>query len=285
MEFLVISGMSGAGKTEAVRYMEDMGYYCMDNVPPVLLPQIAELCSHSEKNIEKVAVVVDIRGIGFFENLFFGLESLARMAIDVKVLFLEASDAILISRYKEHRRPHPLSPEGMISEGISVERKMLENIKQNSDYIIDTSTMSKNELKSELKRIFGEGEDINNLTIAISSFGFKHGILTDADLVFDVRFITNPYYIEELRPLTGKDEKVKDFVLNNQVTKEFFGKVVPLIKFLIPHYVKEGKTQLIVGIGCTGGKHRSVAIAERLKEVLEDFGERVTIAHRDVDRK
>ncbi|NLM05997.1 MAG: RNase adapter RapZ [Tissierellia bacterium] len=282
MEFLIISGMSGAGKSEAIKVLEDIGYFCMDNVPPMLLPQIVDLLAHQERPIEKVAVVVDIRGRGFFKNFFLSLENLRNKGINVKILFLEATDRVLVSRYKELRRPHPLTPNGMISEGIDHEREMLEDIKKNADYIIDTSTMSNTQLKSELRKLFYEGEEIGNITIVISSFGFKHGILDDADLVFDVRFIPNPYYIDELRPLTGKDEPVSKYVLENPITIEFLDKLRSMLKFLIPHYEEEGKTQLIIGIGCTGGQHRSVAIAIKLKEVLENAGERVTIEHRDV---
>lgn len=284
MDFLIISGMSGAGKSEAVKAIEDMGYYCMDNVPSVLLPQIADLCARSERHIEKVAVVVDIRGLGFFDDLFNTMDSLKSQGIMVRVIFMEASDKVLLRRYKELRRPHPLTPGGLISDGIEKERELLAEIRSRSDDVIDTSSLTKGDLRNELMRIL-KGEQLSKLTISICSFGFKHGILSDADLVFDVRFIPNPFYIPELKPLTGETKEVQSYVLENSTTKEFIQKTISLLEFLIPHYTKEGKTQLIVGIGCTGGQHRSVAIATKLKQLLESVGERVTLSHRDLSMR
>lgn len=281
MDLLIISGMSGAGKSEAVKAIEDMGYYCMDNVPSVLLPQIADLCSRSERKIEKVAVVVDIRGIGFFDKLFMTIESLKSQGINVRILFMEASDKVLLRRYKELRRPHPLNLGGLISDGIAQERLLLEEIRSRSDDVIDTSSLTKGELRNELLGILTGGE-LSKLTISVCSFGFKHGILSDADLIFDVRFTPNPFYIPELKSLTGESNAVQNYVLKNPITIEFVEKTLDLLKFLIPHYTNEGKTQLIVGIGCTGGQHRSVAIAAKLKELLESIGERVTLEHRDM---
>ena len=281
MEFVIITGMSGAGKSQAMKAMEDMGYYCMDNLPPALLPKFAELCYQSKRTIDKVAVVVDIRGGIFFEDLFKGLEDLEEKSIKYRILFLDAEDSVLIKRYKELRRPHPLNPNGRIIEGIGQERVLLEEVKNKADYIIDTSKLTIGMLKEEISKIFVEGKELRRLTISVVSFGFKHGILLDADLVFDVRFIPNPYYIPELRDLTGEDTNVKDYVFAWEQTKTFVKKLLDMLEFLIPYYIKEGKTQLIIGIGCTGGKHRSVAIANKIEDKLKEKGHRAIVNHRD----
>lgn len=273
--------MSGAGKSQAMKAMEDIGYYCMDNLPPTLLPKFAELCYQSKGTIDKVAVVVDIRGGIFFEDLFNSLEELKEKDIKYRILFLDAEDPVLIKRYKELRRPHPLNPNGRIIEGIVEERVLLEDVKNKADYIIDTSKLTIGMLKEEISKIFVEGKELRKLTISVVSFGFKHGILLDADLVFDVRFIPNPYYIPELRDLTGEDEDVKDYVFAWEHTKTFVGKLLDMLEFLIPYYIKEGKTQLIIGIGCTGGRHRSVAIANKIEKKLKEMGHRAIVNHRD----
>ena len=283
MEFLVITGMSGAGKSQAMKVMEDMNYYCMDNLPPALLTKFAELCYESKRDIEKVAVVVDIRSGEFFDSLFNGLDELEKMGISYKILFLDAADNTLIKRYKELRRPHPLNPDGSIIEGINEERNLLYEVKKRADYKIDTSKLSLGMLKEEMRRIFIEGEKNRNLSISISSFGFKHGTLLDGDLVFDVRFIPNPYYILELREFTGEDDKVKDYVFEWPETNIFISKIIDMLEFLIPYYIREGKTQLILGIGCTGGVHRSVAITNRIGAILKSHGHRATISHRDLN--
>lgn len=281
MEFVIITGMSGAGKSQAMKAMEDIGYYCMDNLPPALLPKFAELCYQSKRTIDKVAVVVDIRGGIFFEDLFKGLEDLEEKSIKYRILFLDAEDSVLIKRYKELRRPHPLNPNGRIIEGIGQERVLLEEVKNKADYIIDTSKLTIGMLKEEISKIFVEGKELRRLTISVVSFGFKHGILLDADLVFDVRFIPNPYYIPELRDLTGEDTNVKDYVFAWEQTRTFVKKLLDMLEFLIPYYIKEGKTQLIIGIGCTGGKHRSVAIASKIEDKLKEKGHRAIVNHRD----
>jgi UPF0042 nucleotide-binding protein len=281
MEFVIITGMSGAGKSQAMKAMEDIGYYCMDNLPPALLPKFAELCYQSKRTIDKVAVVVDIRGGIFFEDLFKGLEDLEEKSIKYRILFLDAEDSVLIKRYKELRRPHPLNPNGRIIEGIGQERVLLEEVKNKADYKIDTSKLTIGMLKEEISKIFVEGKELRRLTISVVSFGFKHGILLDADLVFDVRFIPNPYYIPELRDLTGEDTNVKDYVFAWEQTKTFVKKLLDMLEFLIPYYIKEGKTQLIIGIGCTGGKHRSVAIANKIEDKLKEKGHRAIVNHRD----
>lgn len=281
MEFLVITGMSGAGKSQAMNVLEDMGYYCMDNLPPALLTNFAELCIESKEEIHKVAVVVDIRSGEFFDHLFKGLQGLNDMGITHKILFLDAKDEVLIKRYKELRRPHPLNPEGSIIEGIKEEKKLLYDIKLRADHIIDTSSSTLGMLKEEISSILLKGEEKRSISISIISFGFKHGTLLDGDLVFDVRFIPNPYYIPELKEYHGGDEPVKDYVLKWPQTDMFISKTIDMLEFLIPHYTVEGKTQLIVGIGCTGGRHRSVAIANRIGEILKENNHRVSVDHRD----
>ncbi|MEW8973620.1 MAG: RNase adapter RapZ [Tissierellaceae bacterium] len=282
MEFLVITGMSGAGKSQAMKVMEDMGYYCMDNLPPALLPNFAELCYESKKPIEKVAVVVDIRGGEFFHSLFKSLEDLTDKGIGYKILFLDALDNTLIKRYKELRRPHPLKPEGSIIDGIREERKLLEEIKDRAYYIIDTSKLTIGMLKEELYNIFLEGGEKRKLSILVTSFGFKNGMLMDGDLIFDVRFLPNPYYIPELKEISGQNEQVKNYVFKWPQTNIFVSKVVEMLEFLIPFYIDEGKTQLVVGIGCTGGFHRSVAIANKIGSILKSNGHRALISHRDL---
>ena len=281
MEFLLITGMSGAGKSQAMKVMEDMNYYCMDNLPPALLAKFAELCYKSRKDIDKVAVVVDIRSGEFFEHLFKGLQELNDGGMTHKILFLDAADNVLVKRYKELRRPHPLNPEVSIIEGIKKERELLENVKGRADYIIDTSNLTLSMLKEEMSNIFLEGKGSRNISLSVISFGFKHGTLLDGDLIFDVRFIPNPFYIQELREYTGEDENVRDYVFKWPQTNIFISKVIDMLEFLIPHYTREGKTQLIVGIGCTGGVHRSVAIANEIADILETNGHRVAVSHRD----
>lgn len=281
MELLVITGMSGAGKSKAMNVLEDMGYYCMDNLPPALLTNFAELCLESKEEIDKVAVVVDIRSGEFFDHLFKGLQGLNDMGINHRILFLNAKPEILVKRFKELRRPHPLNPEGSIIEGIEEERKLLYDIKRRADHIIDTSNLTLGMLKEEISQIILQGEDPRAISVSIISFGFKNGTLLDGDLIFDVRFIPNPYYIPELKEYNGADESVKDYVLKWPQTKIFIDKTVDMLEFLIPHYTVEGKTQLIVGIGCTGGRHRSVAISNEIGSILRKDGYRVSVEHRD----
>lgn len=281
MDFLVITGMSGAGKSQAMNVLEDRGYYCMDNLPPALLTNFASLCLESEEEIDKVAVVVDIRSGEFFDHLFKGLQGLNDMGIYHKILFLDADEDILVKRFKELRRPHPLNPEGSIIEGIGEEKKLLYDIKRRADHIIDTSNLTLGMLKEKINRILSKGEKERSISISIISFGFKNGTLLDGDLVFDVRFIPNPYYIPELKEFNGTDQAVKDYVLKWPQTKIFISKSVDMLEFLIPHYTVEGKTQLIVGIGCTGGRHRSIAIAEEIGRILREDGQRVSVEHRD----
>ena len=261
MQAIIITGMSGAGKTLALNHFEDMGYYCMENLPPQFIVNFIELINNSKKTIEKLAILIDVRA-RFFEELYETVQNLKKMDCQVKILFLDAMDKVIINRYKELRRPHPIESTSL-SLSIDKERKMLNNIKDCSDVIIDTSRLSTSEFKNKLNKIFFNGNK-KGLNINIESFGFKNGILLEADLVFDVRFIENPYYIEELKELNGTDEKIKNFIFSFEDSNIFVEKVINLLEFLIPKYIKEGKSMLTIGIGCTGGKHRSVCIAQKL---------------------
>jgi len=284
MRFVIITGLSGAGKSQAVRCMEDLGFYCIDNMPPALIPKFAEICFQSQGKIEKVALVIDIRGGDLFNELFNELETLEKTRYSYEILFLEASDEVLIKRYKESRRKHPLSPEGRIIEAIKAERDMLEQVRNRADHIIDTSNLLPQQLKEQLISIFVEGKKYEGIIINIVSFGFKYGIPLDSDLVFDVRFLPNPYYISSLKEHTGKEKEVSEYVLKWPQTKIFVEKLHDMIEFLIPHYIEEGKSQLVISIGCTGGKHRSVTVAETLYNLLSETNHRVLIDHRDIDK-
>ena len=284
MRMVIITGLSGAGKSQVVRCLEDMGYYCIDNLPPSLLPKFAELCVQSEGKISKVGLVIDIRGGRFFDSLFESLESLDKQGIYYEILFLEAVDDILIRRFKESRRRHPLSPLGRVSEGIALERQRLEELRGRANKIIDTSNLKVNELKDQINDLFGSTSSGSKLTLSVTSFGYKFGLPMDADLVMDVRFLPNPYYIEEMRELTGLDDSVKQFVLNQDITRKFSEQFIQLLKFLIPNYIKEGKTHLSISIGCTGGQHRSVALATEIGMALLEMGYQVLIKHRDLSK-
>ncbi len=282
MEFLIITGMSGAGKSQAVKALEDINYYCMDNVPPSLLPEFASLCRESKKTIDKVAIVVDIRGGIFFNDLFKSLDFLESEGFKHKILFLDATDEVLTKRFKELRRPHPLTPDGRVLDGIETERLKLKEVKSRADHIIDTSNLTTAMLKEEIHKIFLEGKEHKKIAISIISFGFKLGIPLDCDLVFDVRFLPNPHYIEDLKDQTGNDIEVQNYVMKFPESNVFFEKLTDMIDFLIPHYIKEGKSQLVIGVGCTGGKHRSVTIANLLGEYIEKDNYRTIVTHRDI---
>ena len=284
MEFVIITGMSGAGKSQAIKILEDINYYCMDNMPPALLPNFAELCNSSSKDVNKVAVVADIRGGIFFKDLFNSLEELKNMGIKYQILFLDASDNELVKRYKEQRRPHPLSVTGTIIDGIYEERISLKEVKKKSDYIIETTSMKIGRLKEEILNIFLKGNISHNINITVMSFGYKYGLPQDSDLVFDVRFLPNPFYVEELKSFTGNDKNVQDYVMGFETTKTFIEKLKNLLVFLLPHYVKEGKSNLVISIGCTGGKHRSVTISNYIASILSSGKYRVIVNHRDVEK-
>ena len=279
MEAVIITGMSGAGKTLALNHFEDMGYYCMENLPPKFIVDFVELINNSTKSIEKLAIVIDVRA-RFFEDLSETIQNLKKMDCELKVLFLDASNRTLINRYKELRRPHPVNPNGALSDSIELEREMLSEIKDNSDIIIETTRLSASSFKNKLNTLFFNGNK-KDLVINIESFGFKNGILVEADLVFDVRFLPNPYYIEELKELNGKDDEIQDYVMGFGDSKIFLNKVVDLLEFLIPKYKAEGKNMLTIGVGCTGGKHRSVCLAEKIYSELKKEHSNVNISHRD----
>ncbi|MDS0526231.1 RNase adapter RapZ [Clostridium sp. SHJSY1] len=281
MRFVIVTGLSGAGKTEATKSLEDIGYFCVDNLPPKLIPKLAEACSGG--NIEKAALVIDIRGGVFFDDLFESLMYLKKNNFEYEILFLDSSDEILVKRFKEARRSHPLSPEGRVVNGINAERKKLREVKDRADIIIDTSKYAIRDLRGKINEYFGDAKiPEKQLTITVLSFGFKYGIPVDSDLVFDVRFIPNPFYIPELKKYSGDDEPVKKYVLEQKETIGFVSKLEDMLRFLIPNYVKEGKRQLIISIGCTGGRHRSVAIANAVHELLFNDGFDAKIEHRDI---
>ncbi len=283
MRFVVVTGMSGGGKSTALRMLEDAGYYCVDNLPVLLIEKFVELIATPDGEVTKVALGLDVRADQAFEATTKILNQLKNDGYAFEILFMEANDKTLLKRYKETRRVHPLSPYGRIEDGIRKERTILRNIREKSDYVIDTSRLLTRELKEELDRIFVQNEGYNSLMVTVLSFGFKYGIPADADLIFDVRFLPNPFYIDELKHKTGNDKEVQDYVMSFPEAHVFIEKLTDLAGFLIPNYVKEGKYQLVIGIGCTGGKHRSVTLANRLYEHMRNKGEYgIKIAHRDV---
>lgn len=283
MRFIIVTGLSGAGKSEATKSLEDMGYFCVDNLPPTLITKFADVCLQSDGKINKVALVIDIRGGVFFNDLFQSLKELEKQQFKYEILFLDASDEVLVKRFKEKRRSHPLSGGGRVITGIELERNKLREVKDKSNIIIDTSKYKIGDLREEMTKYFGD-EKIpeKQMSITVLSFGFKYGIPVDSDLVFDVRFIPNPFYIPELKPFSGLDAPVRDYVLVQDETKEFLGKLTDMLEFLIPNYKKEGKRQLIIAIGCTGGRHRSVAIANEIYQNLHEKNYDVYIEHRDI---
>lgn len=281
---VVVTGLSGAGKSLALHCLEDMGFFCIDNLPPALIPKFAELCAHSENEIDKVALVVDIRGGGFFNTFFEVLADVDNMWLKCEILFLDASDETLVRRFKESRRRHPLSAHGEVLAGIQEERSRLQELRGKANKIIDTTDMAAQQLKEMVIDLFSDDEEDSGLQITVISFGYKYGIPLDSDLVFDVRFLPNPYYQEHLRLHTGNDAVVRDYVFSFDLTGQFIDKFFDLLKFLIPQYKKEGKTSLMIAIGCTGGMHRSVALVNSLAVLLNETSGRITVHHRDMGR-
>lgn len=281
LELIVITGLSGAGRTQAMQSLEDQGFFCVDNLPPTFLVKFAELCAQSQGKVSKAAIVCDLRGGAFFSSLSEALSNLEKEGFHLEILFLEASDETLIRRYKESRRRHPLSPQGRVLDGIQAERQQLEELRIRADNIIDTSNLSAHQLRRQVAELFCKAKGMDQMAVSVISFGFKYGIPLDADLVIDVRFLPNPYYIETLRPLTGEHDLVQEYVFGNVVTREFMVRFLGLLEYILPQYVKEGKTHLVIGIGCTGGQHRSVAIAERVGEFLKEQHYAFNIKHRD----
>ena len=285
MKFVIVTGMSWAGKSTALKMLEDMGYFCVDNLPIALLPKFAELAHAPGSDISQVAVGVDIRNGRSLDEMASVLENLKASGVAYQILYLEASDEVLVKRYKETRRAHPLAKQGRVEDGIRLEREKLLYLKENATYILDTSQLLTRELKKALEQILVEEKNFKNLMITVLSFGFKYGIPNDCDLVFDVRFLPNPYYVDGLKYKAGNDEEVQDFVMGYEISHIFLGKLVDMLNFLIPNYILEGKNQLVIGIGCTSGKHRSVTLANKLFEALSDRSEYgVRLEHRDVSR-
>lgn len=286
MKFVILTGMSGAGKSTAIKMMEDIGFYCVDNLPIPLLEKFVELSDLQQNaELQKVAVGIDIRNGQALEELKNVLARIKSTGASYEILFLDAEDSVLVKRYKETRRNHPLSGGGRVDKGIAEERKRLAFLKEGADYIIDTSRLLTRELKAELEKIFVQNQDYKNLFITILSFGFKYGIPADSDLVFDVRFLPNPYYVEGLRAKTGNDKEIQDYVFQFDEAHTFLDKLSDMLNFLIPNYIAEGKNQLVISIGCTGGKHRSVTLANALYQKLSgnrEYG--IKIEHRDIGK-
>jgi UPF0042 nucleotide-binding protein len=283
IRFVIITGFSGAGKSETIKCFEDLGYFCVDNLPPVLISKFAELCAQSGGRINRIALVSDIRGGSFFDDVLEALEKLEQNGFTYEIVFLEAREEILIRRFKESRRKHPLSNTGSISDGIKAERQKLEQIRGKASVIVDTSDLNARGLRDLINRNYENQPQQEKMLITVISFGFKKGLPLDADLVFDVRFLPNPFYVESLKELDGNCDEVANYVLKWPMTARFLSKLYDFIDFLTPQYVKEGKANLIIGIGCTGGRHRSVTIANKLGEYLRARGYLVAVNHRDAN--
>lgn len=279
--FVIVTGMSGGGKTQACRHLEDLGFFCVDNLPPVFIPKFAELCAHSAGHIARVVLVVDTRSREFFDTFLHVLKEMDKAGQKYELLFMDATDETIIRRYKETRRRHPMAPSARLSDGIRREREQLARIREKATYIIDTSTLRKAELKKKILALFGQAEGVA-MGINVLSFGFKHGVPMDADMVLDVRFLPNPFYIDALRDKNGEVPEVAEYIAKWPVTGEFTEKLDALLDFLLPQYVKEGKTQFVIAVGCTGGMHRSVYIARHIFEFLGARGWQATLEHRDL---
>ncbi len=286
MQFLILSGLSGAGKSKALTTLEDIDFYCVDNIPEDLIPQFARLCLATKSKYERVALVTDVRGGVSFDGLFQALDILNELGCECFVVFMECSDEALVKRFKETRRKHPLTRDGTdLLAAVARERKLLEPIRNRANLIIDTTNLSKAKLRGEIMNMFGREHRDHAMSVNVLSFGFKYGLPMDADLVFDVRLLPNPFYIPELKHHTGLEKPVKDFVFSYQQTVDFVQKLKDLISFSLPYYVEEGKTNLVVAVGCTGGHHRSVAIAQEIGEYIARLGFATAIAHRDISRE
>ncbi len=285
MQFFIISGLSGAGKSKVAAILEDLDFYCVDNMPVVLLPIFAELCLATKGRYDKVALVTDVRGRDSFDELFGALERMRTLGVDYKIIYIEASNSIILKRYKETRRRHPLDPDGTdVSEAINREKKLLAPIRDRADYIINTSNYSISMLQHKIQDLFADKNDLRGLNVSVQSFGFKYGLPADADLVMDVRFLPNPYYVPELTHQTGLDEPVREFIFQYEETQTFMKKLTDLVGFLLPHYAEEGKPAVVIAIGCTGGHHRSVAVAEALAQFVRGQGYETVCTHRDVNK-
>lgn len=279
---VIVTGLSGAGKTQAIRCLEDLGFFCIDNFPPMLIPKIMELCQQSGGKVNRIALVIDVRGGLFFNTLSEELTNLSQKGVKYEILFLEASNEALVRRYKETRRQHPLGEEGSVLEAIRAERIRLQELRGMAHIILDTTEMMARDLKENLIQLFGAQNDFLRPTITLVSFGYKYGIPLDADLVFDIRFLPNPNYVEELKNLTGLDNPVTNFIFSFSIARTFIRRFYNLLRFLLPYYMQEGKIHLVAALGCTGGQHRSVAIVERLTRLLRNCGYQVNVHHRDL---
>lgn len=285
MKFVIISGLSGAGKSKAASFLEDAGFYIVDNMPPVLMPKFAELCMAGSGRYDRVALVNDIRGGASFEEFFAALDELKRLGCAYQLLYLDAGVGTIIKRYKETRRSHPLAgPDLSLEAAVERERQVMAPIRARADFIIDTSNLSTAKLRGEILHLFGAGEDQGGMSVNVLSFGFKYGLPLEADLVFDVRFLPNPYYLPELRGQTGLDRGVQDYLARFPETEEFLTRLRSLIGFLLPLYVEEGKSALVIAVGCTGGQHRSVAVTHALAEFIRGQGYPAAEHHRDMTR-
>ena len=284
LNLVIISGLSGSGKTHAIKCLEDLGCFCVDNLPPSLLPKFAELCVQRDGEVKNVALGIDIRERGFLSDLFSNLDRLKSLGYSVELVFLEARDEVLVRRFSESRRPHPLLPQSPVLEGVRLERERLLELRRRADRILDTSDLSVHELKDLLARHYQQQGQRRRLTISLISFGFKFGVPYDIDLLFDVRFLRNPNFVADLKPLNGEDPRVRSYVLDDDETVSFIGLLDGLFKFLIPLFERERRSYLSIAIGCTGGRHRSVAVASRLREAFADLGYEVTLVHRDLQK-
>lgn len=287
MRLVIVTGMSGAGKTTALKMLEDTGYFCVDNLPIPLLERFADMIFEQPGGIGKAALGIDVRNGDALDDMAEALEGIVRKDYPYEILFLDASDETLVKRYKETRRSHPLAPGERVDKGITLEREKLKFLKKHANYIVDTSFLLTRELKQELEHIFVQNEKFQSLIVTVLSFGFKYGIPADSDLVFDVRFLPNPFYIEELKEKTGNDAEVQEFVMGFESAVTFSNKLEEILRFLIPNYILEGKNQLVISIGCTGGKHRSVTLANEIYQRLKmgNSGYGIKIEHRDIKRK
>ena len=285
MNLLIVTGMSGAGKSQAAHALEDMGYYCVDNIPPSIIPSFVELSARGSNELDKIAIVTDIRGGEMFKEISAVLDNLRKNRVNFKILFLDAEDSVLVRRYKENRRKHPLCDRDdlSLSDAVKTERKLLSNIRFISDYIVDTSHISASQLKNQLSEMFF-GNKAEGFNVVLKSFGFKYGLDTEADMVIDVRCLPNPFYIDELKFKTGKDREVRDYVMSFDESKEFADRLINFIDYSIPLYVSEGKSRFVIAVGCTGGKHRSVTFAELLYKHLNEKGYKASTVHRDIHK-
>jgi UPF0042 nucleotide-binding protein len=285
VSFVIITGLSGAGKSHAIKCFEDMGFFCVDNLPTTLIPTFAELIARSRQDVSRVALGVDVREGEYLSHLLEALHELKRRGHNVEVLFFEASEEALVRRYHESRRRHPMGAEGNVLDAIRAERKAMAHMREIADRIIETSAITVHQLKAMLSELYVAPRTRTGLTASLVSFGYKHGIPFDADLVFDVRFLPNPHFVDGLRPLDGRDPRVREFVLRHDEARELLDRLRDLLRFLLPFYQREGKAYLTVAVGCTGGRHRSVTFIEELREFLESLGYAPAVVHRDLDRE